>query len=85
MRKVLMSSVGIIGKPLTFLLELLIFRFEICKEIIVKGLHKEPFRFQSFSMAVYCFPEPDDPQQVYLLGNHLFLEHPHYVYRVFGK
>ena len=39
----------------------------ICKEIINGGLHKFPDLFREFSMTIYCFDEPHNPEQSLLI------------------
>ena len=38
----------------------------ICREIITAREHQNPQLFRTFHMEVYCFPDPEDPQQVHI-------------------
>ena len=38
----------------------------ICREIITAREHQNPLMFRTFHMEVYCFPDPEDPQQVHI-------------------
>lgn len=43
---------------------IILFRMEICREIIRDNLHEKPEYFEEFSMSVYCFDDPKQQEQV---------------------
>jgi len=44
---------------------LISFRLLICKEIVAKNEHDKPNLFRSFFNEVFCFKNPEDPEEVY--------------------
>ena len=60
-------------KPVLTLLSIRAFRLLLCQEIVRNKEHPVLGLFREFEMTVYCFPDPDDPAQVfYMLYINLF-------------
>ena len=62
-------------KPVLTLLSIRAFRLLLCQEIVTNKEHPVLGLFREFEMTVYCFPDPDDPAQVfYMLYINLFCQ-----------
>ena len=47
------------------LLSIHAFRLIVCQEIVKNQEHPRLDLFYEFEMTIYCFPNPDDPAQVF--------------------
>ena len=55
------------AKPVLTLLSIRAFRLILCQEIVKNQEHPRLDLLYEFEMTVYCFPNPDDPAQVFYM------------------
>ena len=53
------------AKSVLTLLSIHAFRLIVCQEIVKNQEHPRLDLFYEFEMTIYCFPNPDDPAQVF--------------------